>query len=107
MENAKKKLVFHFEGGHHASFPQKPVVKGVSNLKACLDYCENQVRSCEHSEFSCSFEKITPKFALLFYTLQFGHENKDLIFHNFLPDFHNNPDELLNKKRLQLGTKGQ
>ena len=27
MENAKKNLVFHFEGGRHASFPQKPVVK--------------------------------------------------------------------------------
>ena len=24
--NAKKNLVFHFEGGRHASFPQKPVV---------------------------------------------------------------------------------
>ena len=27
LENAKKNLVFHFEGGRHASFPQKPVVK--------------------------------------------------------------------------------
>ena len=27
MENAKKNLVFHFWGGRHASFPQKPVVK--------------------------------------------------------------------------------
>ena len=27
MENAKKNLVFHFGVGHHASFPQKPVVK--------------------------------------------------------------------------------
>ena len=26
MENAKKNLVFHFEGERHASFPQKPVV---------------------------------------------------------------------------------
>ena len=26
-ENAKKNLVFHFGGGHHASFPQKPVAK--------------------------------------------------------------------------------
>ena len=26
LENAKKNLVFHFEGVHHASFPQKPVV---------------------------------------------------------------------------------
>ena len=25
-ENAKKNLVFHFGGGHHASFAQKPVV---------------------------------------------------------------------------------
>ena len=28
MENAKKNLVFHFGVGRHASFPQKPVVKG-------------------------------------------------------------------------------
>jgi hypothetical protein len=27
LENAKKNLVFHFVGGRHASFPQKPVVK--------------------------------------------------------------------------------
>jgi hypothetical protein len=27
LENAKKNLVFHFGGGRHASFPQKPVVK--------------------------------------------------------------------------------
>ena len=27
LENAKKNLVFHFGGGCHASFPQKPVVK--------------------------------------------------------------------------------
>ena len=27
MENAKKNLVFHFGGGRHVSFPQKPVVK--------------------------------------------------------------------------------
>ena len=27
MENAKKRLVFRFGGGRHASFPQKPVVK--------------------------------------------------------------------------------
>ena len=26
FENAKKNLVFHFGGGRHASFPQKPVV---------------------------------------------------------------------------------
>ena len=26
----KKKLVFHFGGGSHASFPQKPVVKYVT-----------------------------------------------------------------------------
>ena len=28
MKNAKKNLVFHFGGGHHAPFPHKPVVKG-------------------------------------------------------------------------------
>ena len=27
LENAKENLVFHFGGGRHASFPQKPVVK--------------------------------------------------------------------------------
>jgi hypothetical protein len=31
LENAKKNLVFHFGVGHHASFPQKPVVKAVDN----------------------------------------------------------------------------
>ena len=28
LENAKKNLIFHFWFGRHASFPQKPVVKG-------------------------------------------------------------------------------
>ena len=37
MENAKKTLVFHFEGGRHASFPQKPVVK-----KRCLQECAKE-----------------------------------------------------------------
>ena len=30
LENAKKNLVFYFEGWRHASFPQKPVVKSIS-----------------------------------------------------------------------------
>ena len=29
LENAKKNLVFHFGVGHHASFPQKPVVNSI------------------------------------------------------------------------------
>ena len=31
-ENAKENLVFHFEGGRHASFPQKSVVKLSSKI---------------------------------------------------------------------------
>ena len=31
MENAKK-MVFHVEGGRHASFPQKPVVKPYGSM---------------------------------------------------------------------------
>ena len=30
MENAKKNLVFHFGGGRHASFPQKPVANDIA-----------------------------------------------------------------------------
>ena len=33
-------------------------------------------------------------------TVMFGQENNFSIFHNFLPDLHNNPDELLNQRRL-------
>ena len=33
VENAKKNLVFHFELGRHASFPQKPVVKNLLPLR--------------------------------------------------------------------------
>ena len=29
---AKKNLVFHFGGGHHASFPRKPVVKSFNEF---------------------------------------------------------------------------
>jgi hypothetical protein len=35
LENAKKKLVFHFGVGRHASFPQKPVVKK-NTLQSCI-----------------------------------------------------------------------
>ena len=36
MENAKKNLVFHFWGGRHASFPQKPVVKNYVYFQVTL-----------------------------------------------------------------------
>ena len=37
LENAKKNLVFYFGGGHHAFFPQKPVVKCLSQkLQKCI-----------------------------------------------------------------------
>jgi hypothetical protein len=35
LENAKKNLVFHFEVGRHASFPQKPVVKDKFKFSDC------------------------------------------------------------------------
>jgi hypothetical protein len=38
LENAKKNLVFHFEGGRHASFPQKPVVKQIFSQKTSRFY---------------------------------------------------------------------
>ena len=34
------------------------------------------------------------------FSILFGKESKNSIFHNFLPDFHNNPDKLFNKRRL-------
>ena len=36
MENPKKNLVFHFGGGRHASFPQKPVVYSTYFLSILL-----------------------------------------------------------------------
>ena len=30
LEDAKKQLVFHFEGGHHAALPQTPVIKDMT-----------------------------------------------------------------------------
>jgi hypothetical protein len=37
LEKAKKNLVFHFEGGRHTCFPQKPVVKSL-----CItDFCQS------------------------------------------------------------------
>ena len=38
LENAKKKLVFHFGGGRHASFPQKPVVKSRVHVQDKLTF---------------------------------------------------------------------
>ena len=32
MENAKKNLVFHFGDRRHATFPQKPVIKGTTHV---------------------------------------------------------------------------
>jgi hypothetical protein len=34
------------------------------------------------------------------FLILFGKESKNSNFHNFLPDLHNNPDKLLNKRHL-------
>ena len=52
-----------------------------------MDYCENPARSCEHMNFLAFKWHTTEK-----RTVQFGHENKNSNFHNFLPDLHNNTD---------------
>ena len=38
LENAKRKLVFHFGVGRYASFPQKPVVKLLHHKNAIKSY---------------------------------------------------------------------
>ena len=55
--------------------------KGVSDLKACLDYSYHHARSCDSS-------------------MSFKMEGKFLLFTNFLHGDMDNPEELLNQRRL-------
>ena len=42
----QKKLVFHFEGGGHAAFPQKPVVNECETDPYFLQLSQNMATNC-------------------------------------------------------------
>ena len=83
-------------------------VKGISDSKAHMDYCEDPARGCENLNFcfpakkSCStltekpcvvslnfFERWLDFFQQHVIFKTNGRENSNI--HNFLPDLHNNP----------------
>ena len=57
LENSKKNLVFHFESGRHASFPQKPVVKHFLDNTLILFISSNGFhhRQSRHSRHSLTY----------------------------------------------------
>ena len=74
------------------------ILKGISDIKACLDYCEDPVGSFENLNlcFSVQASLVSLNFfeRLLAFSQQHDIENKWA--GKFLPDLHNNPFTFLN-----------
>ena len=80
--------------------------KILRNSKTFMDYCVDPARSCEDFNFpfhlsylnEMLLRKIKQPLKKVFLSQlnrSFWAQNKNSNFHNFLPDLHNNPDELL------------
>jgi hypothetical protein len=74
LENAKKNLVFHFGGGRHASFPQKPVVKLVSSFWGKPSFYDPKSAD-QHSSLSAASSERKYSILLLKHFGHFGHRD--------------------------------